>query len=71
MNDSPSFEEMAPQNGSNSGSGSNESPYKSLSWRLGHFDHSLEAMQELRSQFFRNEHVLPDDEFRILASTVS
>ncbi|KAE9383296.1 hypothetical protein BT96DRAFT_929892 [Gymnopus androsaceus JB14] len=43
---------------------------KSLAWRLRHFDYSLEALQELRSRFFKNEHLLPDDEFCLSASSI-
>lgn len=52
-------------------SSSSSSLYKSLALRLSCFDSSLKALQELRSQFFRNEHHLSDDEFRLSASTVS
>lgn len=54
-----------------SSSSSSSSLYKSLALRLGCFDSSLKALQELRSHFFRNEHHLSDDEFRLSASTVS
>ncbi|KAF9074420.1 hypothetical protein BDP27DRAFT_1317053 [Rhodocollybia butyracea] len=44
--------------------------YESLAWRLGHFDFLLDALQELRSEFFINEYRIPDDEFRSSASRI-
>ncbi|KAJ3913600.1 hypothetical protein F5877DRAFT_83645 [Lentinula edodes] len=47
------------------------SRFESLSWRLGHFDHVLDALNELRSEFFtENQHILPDNEYRLSASRV-
>lgn len=48
------------------------SRFESLSWRLGHFDHVLDSMNELRSEFFtENQHILPDNEYRLSAYRVS
>ncbi|KAH7871121.1 uncharacterized protein C8R40DRAFT_568544 [Lentinula edodes] len=48
-----------------------DSRFESLSWRLGHFDHVLDALNELRSEFFtENQHILPDNEYRLSASRV-
>ncbi|KAJ3849369.1 hypothetical protein EV368DRAFT_85614 [Lentinula lateritia] len=47
------------------------SRFESLSWRLGHFDHVLDSMNELRSEFFtEDQHILPDNEYRLSASRV-
>ncbi|KAJ3932332.1 MAG: hypothetical protein NXY57DRAFT_1003426 [Lentinula lateritia] len=47
------------------------SRFESLSWRLGHFDHVLDSMNELRSEFFtENQHILPDNEYRLSAYRV-
>ncbi|KAJ4480934.1 hypothetical protein J3R30DRAFT_3700389 [Lentinula aciculospora] len=48
---------------------SGNSRFESLSWRLGNFDSSLAALNELRSEFFTgSQHILPDNEFRLSAS---
>ncbi|KIK52055.1 hypothetical protein GYMLUDRAFT_50127 [Collybiopsis luxurians FD-317 M1] len=47
-----------------------EANYESLAWRLRHFDCVLEALQELRSAFFRNELALPDNELFQSASRI-
>ncbi|KAJ3742892.1 hypothetical protein DFH05DRAFT_1498402 [Lentinula detonsa] len=47
------------------------SRFQSLSWRLGHFDYLLDALNELRSEFFTtSQHLLPDNEFRLSASRI-
>ncbi|KAJ3892691.1 hypothetical protein GG344DRAFT_64419 [Lentinula edodes] len=47
------------------------SRFESLSWRLGHFDHVLDALNELRSEFFtENQYILSDNEYRLSASRV-
>ncbi|KAE9384630.1 hypothetical protein BT96DRAFT_929191 [Gymnopus androsaceus JB14] len=70
MNDSPQFLDPSQTGSSSDSTASPSSLDKSLAWRLRHFDYSLEALQALRSRFFKNEHLLPDEEFCLSASSI-